>query len=148
MLSTLVIVGKTELTEAQGARVLAALERRRDVEHKGNVNALARELGKSQAALWQIFAHRTRPSLAMAHALASALRVPLGVLLRGPREEAADLAREAGVSEIAIQRVLAEHEPVGYRPPLYYVDRMRAVEALGEGSSEIVSGPPPSVRAG
>ena len=66
----------------------------------------------------------------------------------GPREEAAALAREAGILETAIRRVLAEPEPLGYRPPLYYVDRMREVARLGDGSGEIVGGTPPSRRAG
>lgn len=143
MLDTLCFVSKHALTDPQGDRVLAALRRRLETVHGGNVLALSRELGKSQSALWQLFNDRTRPSLAMAQALAGVMGCSVDTLLSGPRERAAELAREIGVPEQAIARVLAEPEPLGARPVLWFVDRMRAVATLGDGSGEIET---PSAR--
>lgn len=137
------------LTEPQGDRATAALRRRLQVRHGGDVVALARELRVLEPVLRRVLAGQVLCPSALALALAKLEGVPLEVLLAGPREEAAQLAREAGIPAGAIARVLAEPEPLGYRPPLYYVDRMRAVAALGDGSGEIVGGgTPPSRRAG
>lgn len=136
------------LSEPQGDRALAALRRRLQEVHAGDVAALARELRALASVLAQVLFGRVLCPRGLALALARVEGVSLDVLLAGPREEAAELAREAGIAEGAIARVLAEPEPLGYRPPLYYVDRMRAVAALGDGSGEIVGGTPPSRRTG
>jgi transcriptional regulator with XRE-family HTH domain len=98
--------------------------------HEGNQTRLARELGLSQPALWQILNGETRPSYGTAEALAAVEGVAVETLLAGPRERAAALAREAHVSEAAIARVLAEHDDGEIRPVLFYVDRMRHFEAI------------------
>lgn len=123
-------MSRPALTESQGDRVLAALERRRDEVHGGNVLAFARELGKSQSVLWQLFTRRTRPSYAMAQALAAAMGCSVDTLLAGPRERAAALAREIHVSEAAIQRVLREPDDGQERATLHYVDLMRAFDGF------------------
>ena len=136
------------LSEPQGDRALAALRRRLEVTHAGDVAALARELRALASVLAQVLSGRVLCPRGLALALARVAGVTMEQLLAGPREEAAELAREAGIAEGAIARVLAEPEPLGYRPPLYYVDRMREVARLGDGSGEIVGGTPPSRRTG
>lgn len=136
------------LSEPQGDRALAALRRRLQEVHAGDVAALARELRALASVLAQVLSGRVLCPRGLALALARIAGMTMEQLLAGPREEAAQLAREAGIAEGAIARVLAEPEPLGYRPPLYYVDRMREVARLGDGSGEIVGGVPPSRRAG
>jgi hypothetical protein len=135
MLATLGFVSDPALTKSQGDRVLAALARRRDEAHGGNVLALSRELKKSQSALWQLFEGRTRPSYKMAVALAGAMGCSVESLLASPRERAAELAREIGVSEGAIQRVLREPDDGSPRATLHYVDLMRAFDGFAPGAA-------------
>jgi len=119
-------MGRRDMPDAFAARVVAGLRRRLEREHGGNARALARELGMSQPPLWQLLNEKTRPSFATAEALARVERLAVQSVLTGPRELAAALAREIGVSEVAIQRVLDEPEESDLRPTLAYVDRMRA----------------------
>jgi len=100
----LVSVGRRELTEEQGIRVLGRLRARLAREHGDNVLAFSREIGISQSSLWKIFNDRARPSLATAEALARLEGVSVETLLVGPRERAAMLAREVGVPEHASGR--------------------------------------------
>ncbi len=124
-------MSKRGLSEAQIERVVHALKRRRDRVHAGNVLALAKELGISQPALWQILNRKTKPSYGTAEGLAKLEGVAVESILTGPKERAAALAREAGVPELAIRSVLDEPELDEPKPVLWWVDRMRAVALLG-----------------
>lgn len=126
----------------QVARVVAALERRRDRVHGGVAVALARELRISQPALWQILHGQTKPSYGTAEALAQLEGVAVESILSSPRDRAAALAREAGISEAAIRRVMDEPESEP-RPVLHWTDRMRAVALL-----DSVPPPPASSTTG
>lgn len=120
------------LSEAQSARIVDALRRRVRVRHNGNVTELARELGLPQPRLSRTLNGAHGASLATATALARVEGVSVESILSSPRERAAELAREAGVSDRAIARVLAEPEREEPRPVLFYVDRMRAYAVLDD----------------
>ena len=126
-------VSKRGLSDEQIARVLEALRRRLATRHAGNVLAFSRELKCSQPALWQIFNDRTRPSFGMAETLAQLEGVSVESIINDPRDRAAELAREGGVPEPAIRRVLEEPPGDAPRPVLWWIDRMRAAAAFFPG---------------
>lgn len=125
-------VGRRELTAEQGERVAGRLRVRLERVHGGNVLAFSRELGISQSSLWKLFNARASPSFATAEALAKVEGVTVETLLTGPRERAAALAREVGVPEVAIRKVLEAPEDDPPRPVLDYVDMMRLYEKLDQ----------------
>ncbi len=125
-------VGRRELTAEQGARVAGRLRVRLERTHGGNVLAFSRELQISQSSLWKLFNDRASPSFATAEALARVEGIPVETLLTGPRERAAALAREVGVPEGAIRRVLEQPEDDPPRPVLDYVDLMRLYARLDQ----------------
>lgn len=135
-------VRKRGLSDAQADRVLTALRRRLAGEHANNQVALARELGIAQPSLWQLLNERTSPSLATAEALARILGVSVESVLNDPRERAALLAREGGVPESAIRRVLEEPPGDAPRPVLYWIDKMKAAAVFFSASDA----PPVSAR--
>jgi transcriptional regulator with XRE-family HTH domain len=126
-------VWKRGLSDAEIDRVLLAMERRLAERHEGVLARLAAELGMSQSGLWQITHRQTRPSYGTAVTLAERMGVPVESVLTSARERAANLCREAKISETAIQKILAE--PLRGAPAedvvLYWINRIQAVATLG-----------------
>lgn len=121
-------VSKKGLSDAQIERVLAVLSRRIERVHGGNTSALAKELKISQPALWQVMNRRTRPSYGTAETLAKLEGLAVESILNSPRERAAALAREGGLSAAAIARVMSEPEPAQERPVLWWIARMQLAD--------------------
>lgn len=94
------------------------------------MTSLARELGIKQPSLWTMLRERSRPSLRTAETLAHLEGVSVESVLAFPRDRAAEIAREGGIPESAIARVMAEPEGDEERV-LGWLDRMRAVAILG-----------------
>jgi hypothetical protein len=133
---SLVVSTRSILSEDESERVRTFLRRRLQREHGGNVTALARELGIPQPRMSRTLNERHGVSLDTARALARIEGLNVQSVLRDPRELAAELAREAGVPEDAVRRVLTEPEDDPPRAALWYIDRMRAFAALvGGGGS-------------
>lgn len=135
------VPSRSILSEAESDRVRVFLRKRLAKEHGGNVASLAREMGVTQPRLSRTLNERHGVSLDTAKAVAEIEGIGLMSVLRDPRELAAELAREVGMAEGAVQRVLGEPEDDPPRPALHYVERMRLFEAL-EGMP--APGTPPS----
>lgn len=127
----------SHLTGAQSDRVVRALRRRLHQEHQGNVSALAREIGISQPVLSRTLNERHGATMATTEAIARAEGVPVASILYGPRERAIEICREAGIPEVALERVEAEPEPDEFHTTMWWIERIKAVATLGSGSGEL-----------
>lgn len=125
------MVSRRGLAPPQIERVVRLLRRRMEEVHDGNLSRLAKELGIAQSSLWEIVHRGHPPSRATVESLARLLDRSVESILTSPRERAAGIARESGVSEAALSAAMSEPDDESMTV-LEWIDRIRAFATLRE----------------
>ena len=123
-------------------RLQHTLRRLRDERFSGSAQQLARALSLSQSAVSQLISGRTTPSLGTLRRIARLSGLTIGALLDGAgaldafphRALAAQIARDGGLPEAAIQAVLAS-PATDDLPVLAWLKRIEATSILGAVAS-------------